>query len=522
MRIKRRVSNIVLVAILSISIIFQTFYIDHLKVQAAEAVVGGVVAGETLLEFIIGVAAIGLCAYCGYQSEDIYGDSSPLQIGREFANWTNTVEGSMALKDYTNKLDWEVIQGGKGGPEPPQDPLNTEIVGIAYDVALMNLLSQFYSYLEDNGKLDYLDQDVTVNSVLPDYIHVGERLSFNDSAALKSFPDVFSDNSYYCSIASSITLQNNWYYDLRFTSSYDTEHFTYYYFYEDGNSPRAFVTYAYREGSSLIATYRYDSDFFDSFNLGRVLQEYSIFPNNASGSMPGYSYALPTFSFYVSGNFFYEALDGTLYYVDAQGKIYDEAGNVIASSLTTEEGYLKSAKPIVGKNLSGFHNKLSESITEVLPESPVLTKQQINNIYDSVSNYYENVTHNYYEDTTYIEGDTYIEEVTNIFNEVVESPSSPPYVPDIPGLSDNYRVVGLDSVFPFCIPFDIYELVSIFAADPVAPSFDWTFYLGDLGEYTINVDLSVFDPIAEIVRTFEFFIFMLSILILTRDNMIKG
>lgn len=86
---------------------------------------------------------------------------------------------------------------------------------------------------------------------------------------------------------------------------------------------------------------------------------------------------------------------------------------------------------------------------------------------------------------------------------------------------ENYGVPGLKDVFPFCIPWDLYALLSALAADPVAPSFQWRFYLPNLIDQTITIDLAAFDTVAQIVRTMELLAFCVGLAFETR-NLIRG
>lgn len=86
----------------------------------------------------------------------------------------------------------------------------------------------------------------------------------------------------------------------------------------------------------------------------------------------------------------------------------------------------------------------------------------------------------------------------------------------------DYQVTGLASVFPFCIPFDIYSFFECLAAAPVAPSFEWRFYVPGICDETIELDLSQFDTVAQIVRTMELLAFIVGLAFVTRDKMIKG
>ncbi len=84
----------------------------------------------------------------------------------------------------------------------------------------------------------------------------------------------------------------------------------------------------------------------------------------------------------------------------------------------------------------------------------------------------------------------------------------------------SFQLSDLEKVFPFCIPFDLYDMVAIFAADPEAPQFDWpVYFLGQ--EYDINVDLSQWDPVAATGRTLLIALFLVGLAFATRD-LIRG
>lgn len=88
--------------------------------------------------------------------------------------------------------------------------------------------------------------------------------------------------------------------------------------------------------------------------------------------------------------------------------------------------------------------------------------------------------------------------------------------------AEDYQVSGLQSVFPFCIPFDIYAFFECLAAEPEAPSFTWRFYVPGICDEEIELDLSQFDTVAQIVRTMELLAFIVGLAFVTRDKMIKG
>lgn len=87
---------------------------------------------------------------------------------------------------------------------------------------------------------------------------------------------------------------------------------------------------------------------------------------------------------------------------------------------------------------------------------------------------------------------------------------------------NDYQSPGLQNVFPFCIPFDIYAFFECLAADPVAPSFTWRFYVPGICDEEIELDLSEFDSVAQIVRTMELLAFIVGLALVTRNRFLRG
>lgn len=76
--------------------------------------------------------------------------------------------------------------------------------------------------------------------------------------------------------------------------------------------------------------------------------------------------------------------------------------------------------------------------------------------------------------------------------------------------------------FPFCIPFDIYKLFNILSAEPQAPHFQIPITIVDGEPVNIDIDLSEWDWIAEIVRWFMWIIFVVGLLALTNKLIGRG
>lgn len=83
-----------------------------------------------------------------------------------------------------------------------------------------------------------------------------------------------------------------------------------------------------------------------------------------------------------------------------------------------------------------------------------------------------------------------------------------------------YKLPDLRDYFPFCIPFDLVNLLSCFVAEPETPEFVIRVSTG-FSSADQSVSLEVWDNIAGMVRTFELAAFVLALILVTR-NLIRG
>lgn len=99
-------------------------------------------------------------------------------------------------------------------------------------------------------------------------------------------------------------------------------------------------------------------------------------------------------------------------------------------------------------------------------------------------------------------------------------PDVPPVVnpnPDVTAPEDvQPYIVRLGDVFPFCIPFDIYHMVTLFAAEPEAPHAKWEFSLPFTGgTYEVEWDLREWDEVAALCRKLELILFCVGLAVVT-------
>lgn len=91
-------------------------------------------------------------------------------------------------------------------------------------------------------------------------------------------------------------------------------------------------------------------------------------------------------------------------------------------------------------------------------------------------------------------------EVDSETGEVVENPVV--VTPDsVPLVASDFSIPGLHTVFPFSIPWDIYNIYSALNATPVRPSFDASLYI-PVVDVTIPFKIEIPDEISESVDNF--------------------
>lgn len=114
------------------------------------------------------------------------------------------------------------------------------------------------------------------------------------------------------------------------------------------------------------------------------------------------------------------------------------------------------------------------------------------------------------------------------------SPSPAPSPSEVPLPSDepietenedlnNLQLSGFINKFPFCMPMDLYNMISCLEAEPLAPVFRLTFPTPMLERKGIDfvVDLNEYNALAELIRRGELIVFCVGLVLLTR-HIIKG
>lgn len=101
-------------------------------------------------------------------------------------------------------------------------------------------------------------------------------------------------------------------------------------------------------------------------------------------------------------------------------------------------------------------------------------------------------------------------------------PDPDPSDPDTPSGGDGtapdfngMMLPGLKDFFPFCIPFDLYDMMQALCAEPEAPKFTFaTSFLGQV--YTVDIDLSAWNNVAATIRYMVVAIYIVALAVATR------
>lgn len=111
------------------------------------------------------------------------------------------------------------------------------------------------------------------------------------------------------------------------------------------------------------------------------------------------------------------------------------------------------------------------------------------------------------------------------------SPTGTPEDPTPEEEASPYKA-DLREVFPFCIPFDLIHLLKVFEADAEAPVFEfpldieldnpWTGEKVVDYHHTFELDMSDYEPVIKILRIFQVVFFIIALMLITRQQMIKG
>ena len=93
-------------------------------------------------------------------------------------------------------------------------------------------------------------------------------------------------------------------------------------------------------------------------------------------------------------------------------------------------------------------------------------------------------------------------------------------------LSDYMMPTGISSVFPFCLPFDLYRGIRLLSVKPVAPVLEIPFEVPEFGLFkgyktTLTIEFEKYDKYFSVFRWGIYFIFALGLVFIS-TKIVKG
>ena len=195
-------------------------------------------------------------------------------------------------------------------------------------------------------------------------------------------------------------------------------------------------------------------------------------------------------------------------------------------------------KPVFSPDLIGENGNLKADIDDqgnydipdirnIVPDGQDMTPVDMDDYQDYVDQANDNTENNDTGEDT--QGQDFQNFVTPYFVPIPDEPIIPdnpvgPEQPEMPvrptpapeEIQDVLNLTptaDLKDKFPFCIPFDIYDLISGLQADREAPVITCPV---DNNGNTVTVDLSEYDSVAELLRLLELILFIIGLAIATR------
>lgn len=111
---------------------------------------------------------------------------------------------------------------------------------------------------------------------------------------------------------------------------------------------------------------------------------------------------------------------------------------------------------------------------------------------------------------------------TGIKDAVLSIPQAIADVLSPPAVSESFQI-SLTDFFPFCIPFDLYNLLDALAASPEAPVINGVIPVPTFGQtYEIEVDLTPWDNVAALFRTLQLGLFIVGLALVTRERFLRS
>lgn len=297
-------------------------------------------------------------------------------------------------------------------------------------------------------------------------------------------------------------------------------------YYEDTQDSSVYVTFYYQDYMvPCHYTYTYNNrqwEYFCLVNTNNVDLEYKYYHKNNSNE---YVYDTKT----ASGNF------GKTLLTDSRGWYYggwmefasakalsdwleaaSQAGNPIkkynySPDIITENGNAYTGMPDTAPAINANEGLLPIPTADIAPFEQAVANNNAQQLYPDNAPEAELLINPYIVPNT-----APAPEPEPGYNPIPDQPTIPekdPISSEQEQKNLGGATVGLEDIFPFCIPFDIAGIFDAFTAERQAPVIRCPV---DLNGNYIEIDLSVFDDAAALLRTLELIAFVVGLLMVAR------
>lgn len=471
MGLRKRVSALLLAVLLS----FGVCAVDYLKVEAIE-VGGGIVSWETASNFLFGLLGIA-------PSE---------KTMEEYVNWDEwrdamATSSTQYFLDHLSEAD---LPEGKTKDEAIQDWI--------FSVCNGNLdkLSPCWDLYKEWAESQVVQGNAS-SSVVSVSSHAALQSAGFTSATLQTAFETIPDFQVTCGMYK---------YDGGYINC--TLYGTPSYFELSGNS------YALLPNNSTIVTCylnaRYDTIYSCTYNPNFYI--------TSSGSIPA------------RNTYIFGSVNGVRDNASYKDFVWDLSGSISPSvpafdsvvpvenitnlevindySTTTSQNVVSIDWDKIGAMISDAVGTVTGSLDRTITDALDDAQEKVAAGTMSVSNYNDYVTEI---------SNTYVYDITNETS-ITNPDSTVSGVVSGNAEKTEFTLAGLQYVFPFCIPWDIRDFVTLLVADPVAPVIEYPIYnpVTDTDEI-ITIDFSLWENQVRIIRYIFDFLLIIGLLLLARS-----
>lgn len=304
-------------------------------------------------------------------------------------------------------------------------------------------------------------------------------------------------------------------------------------FYNTSISSSSVVVGAYNTNNKLVRLDIYNNCYINSFTLNsnnyltlNIVSNNSIcdvyFTNQASQNRylkktsysNGYNYS---YVLTYNSNYKYKVYPFS-------GSIPSSSSEVIAWDLFTSDSLIYDST-LIDKLSFVLSNSISSAIPDVIPLPWDEIGDTVDDITDTIDGLIEQVN------SGVISISAYMQAILDLVGAIAVDTTTDLVYPQNPDKPDEtiddktdankenqgFTLLGLEKVFPFCIPFDIYAFMTLLVAEPVAPVINWPVYNPITQENEIiTIDFSTWDSVVILFRYIFDFLFIIGLLLMAR------